>query len=106
MKSYEESKTFVRKIAKRVYDMLRMTTRMWTNTPTVKLQDAEHTSTSQNDDGPPVKKLCLSNISDLTRVSSNASVSSTENSRNVHVDVHLHKISDDTCAQITSKQNL
>lgn len=104
MKPYDKPNSFVRRVTKRVSELIPGTT--WMNLLLGESRASNNpSSTGENDDQPPVKKLCpANNTNNRTCVSFNSSINST-NHRNSHVNVHLPEISAVTCIPSTSRQS-
>ncbi|XP_025203258.1 nuclear pore complex protein Nup153-like [Melanaphis sacchari] len=102
MKPYDKSNSFMRRVTKRVSAYIPGMT--WMNTLISDAQtDDGPTSVTENDDQPPVKKLCTSNNSFTN--TKYLPTSSTDNHRGSNVNVLLPEISAITCIPSTSKQS-
>ncbi|XP_050066767.1 nuclear pore complex protein Nup153-like isoform X2 [Aphis gossypii] len=102
MKPYDKSNSFMRRVTKRVSEYIPGMT--WMNTLISDAQtDDDRTSMTENDDQPPVKKLCTSNNSFTN--TKYPPTNSTDNHRGSNVNVLLPEISAVTCIPSTSKQS-
>ncbi|XP_026812256.1 nuclear pore complex protein Nup153 [Rhopalosiphum maidis] len=102
MKPYDKSNSFMRRVTKRVSEYIPGMT--WMNTLINDAQtDDDPTSMTENDDQPPVKKLCTSNNSFTN--TKYPPTNSTDNHRGSNVNVLLPEISAVTCIPSTSKQS-